>query len=112
MKSFLAAMAVLLVLPGAAFARLVDPPVKRSSHHASAPYVVPVQAYGTDVAAPDQQSPKPAPAPVHVAAPAPSFDWGTAAIGAASSLVLMTALLGVTLSVRRRQTRPPSVVTG
>jgi hypothetical protein len=40
--------------------------------------------------------------------PAPGFDWGTAAIGAATSLLLMTALLGVAVTVRRRH----SVITG
>ena len=102
MKSFLAVMAVLLVLPGAAFARLDEPPVGSSSLGPSPA----VQAPGTNVAAPDQQSPKIPPAPVHVSTPAPGFDWGTAAIGAATSLVLMSALLGVALTLRRR------VVTG
>ena len=61
-----------------------------------------------NVAAPDQQSPTIAPAPVHVVAPAPGFDWGTAAIGAATSLLLMTALFGIAVTVRRRH----SVITG
>jgi len=42
-------------------------------------------------------------------APASSgFDWGTAAIGAAISLLLMAALLGIAATVRRRHT----VITG
>jgi len=46
---------------------------------------------------------------VHVVAPASSgFDWGTAAIGAAISLLLMAALLGIAATVRRRHT----VITG
>jgi hypothetical protein len=98
MKSLLVVLAVLLLAPAAASARLIDPPAQS----------IPVQVRGTNVAAPDQQSPTVAPAPVHVAAPASSgFDWGTAAIGAATSLLLMTAFLGVALTVRRRH----SVIT-
>jgi len=126
MKSLFAVLAVLLVLPAAATATPIDGPVHSGStaappiavrgtnvaapdQQSSKPYVMPVEAFGTNVAAADQQSPKVAPAPVHVAAPASSgFDWGTAAIGAATSLLLMTALLGIAVTVRRRH----SVITG
>jgi hypothetical protein len=110
MKSLLAVLAVLLVLPTAAFARPNDA-LQQDLRNPDqrAPYVIPVQAFGTNVAAADQQSPKTAPAPVHVVAPASSgFDWGTAAIGAATSLLLMTALFGIAVTVRRRH----SVITG
>jgi hypothetical protein len=109
MKSVLAVLAVLLLAPAAASARPIDGPIPSLPHAAPAPapYVVPIKAYGTNVAAADQQSPKTAaPAPVHVAAASPGFDWGTAAIGAATSLVLLTALMGVAITVRRRQTVP------
>jgi hypothetical protein len=124
MKSVLTVLAVLLLVPAAASARPLDDGVPSSSlgvppelvapqqdlrnADQRAPSVVPVQVHGTDVAAADQQSPKVAPAPVHVSAPAPGFDWGTAAIGAAISLLLMTALLGIAVTVRRRHT----IITG
>jgi hypothetical protein len=123
MKSVLTVLAVLLLVPAAASAMPIDGPVTSGSlgappargtnvaapdQQSPKPYVVPSEAYGTNVAAPDQQSPTFAPAPVHVAAPAPGFDWGTAAIGAATSLLLMTALFGIAVTVRRRH----SVITG
>jgi len=118
MKPVLIVLAVLLLVPAAASARPVDrsgsPPVlaapRQDLRHPDrrAPYVAPFEIHGTNVAAPDQQSPKVASAPVHVAAPAPGFDWGTAAIGAATSLLLMTALFGIAVTVRRRH----SVITG
>jgi hypothetical protein len=117
MKSLLAVLAVLLLVPAAASAMPIGDPVPGSSPAPQqdlrnpdqrAPSVVPIQVHGTDVAAVAQQSPKVAPAPVHVSAPAPGFDWGTAAIGAAMSLVLMAALLGIAVTVRRRHT----VITG
>jgi hypothetical protein len=110
MKPVLAVLAVLLLVPAAASARPIDvTPITVHGTNVAAPdqqspKAIPVQVRGTNVAAPDQQSPNTAPAPVHVAAAAsPGFDWGTAAIGAATSLVLMTALFGVGLTVRRRQ---------
>jgi hypothetical protein len=104
MKSLLAVLAALLLIPAAASAMPIDGPVSRG---AAPVHAVPIQVRGTNVAAADQQSPKTAPAPVHVAAPAPGFDWGTAAIGAAFSLLLMTALLGIAVTVRRRHTVIP-----
>jgi hypothetical protein len=123
MKSLLAVLAVLLLAPAAASAMPIDGPVLSGSRGAppargtnvAAPdqqspkaFVVPVQVRGTNVAASDQQAPNTAPAPVHVAAAAPGFDWGTAAIGAATSLLLMTALFGIAVTLRRRH----SVITG
>jgi hypothetical protein len=110
MKPLLAVLAVLLLFPAAAAAAARPTDVSVAGGSLGAPPVlraVPVQIPGTNVAAVDQQSPKAAPG--HVAAPASSgFDWGTAAIGAAASLLLMTAFLGVAVTVRRRH----SVVTG
>jgi uncharacterized protein (TIGR03382 family) len=63
---------------------------------------------GTDVSAPDQQSPVSAsnPAPVVVSSPATSgFDWGDAGIGAAISVALLLALAGAA-GVRRRHSHP------
>jgi len=111
MKSLLAVLVVLLLVPAAASARPIDgvPQQDLRNPDQRAPAFVPVQIPGTNVAAVDQQSPKTAPPPVHVVAPASSgFDWGTAAIGAAISLLLMAALLGIAATVRRRHT----VITG
>ena len=121
MKPVLAVLAVLLLAPAAASAMPIEGPVSpgappmlsappRGARNLDLrpPYAIPVQVRGTNVAALDQRSPKTAPAPVHVAATSPGFDWGTAAIGAAISLLLMTALLGVAVTVRRRH----SVITG
>jgi hypothetical protein len=63
---------------------------------------------GTDVSAPDQQSPVSAshPAPVVVSSPSTSgFDWGDAAIGAAISVAALLALAGAA-GLRRRHSHP------
>jgi hypothetical protein len=72
--------------------------------------VEPVQARGTDVAAPDQQAP-PASSTIPVAVSnAAGFDWGAAGIGAAAGIAFLTAMLG-TVVLRRRHTRRPTVAT-
>jgi hypothetical protein len=102
-KPFLAILALALALPVSAFARPADvrndPQVTSGSLH--------VTVRGTDVSAPDQQSPIP-PASVHVTAPrGDGFDWASATIGAAVAIVLLAAMLGMTAMLRRR--RHPSV---
>jgi hypothetical protein len=73
--------------------------------------VAPVQARGTDVAAPDQQS-GPTPVTVAVVPHADGFDWSAAGIGAGAGVALLTGLLGTGFSLRRRQARRPSAVIG
>jgi hypothetical protein len=102
-KPFLAILALTLALPVSAFARPADvrhvPQVTSGSLH--------VTVSGTDVAAPDQQSPIP-PASVRVTAPrGDGFDWASASIGAAVAIVLLAVMLGMTAVLRRR--RHPSV---
>jgi hypothetical protein len=94
MKRLVILVAALLLMPASAFARLPD---QRPGHA-----TIPVQARGTNVAAVDQQSPR-APARVHapVVVSDPGFDWGPAAIGAATSAAVLIALLGAG-AVRRR----------
>ncbi len=134
MKFFLTVVAVMLALPTAAFARPADlrydPQVSSGSLGSSPALAAPgqdlrapdrraashiaVQAPGTDVAARDQQA-SPAPETLAVAASAPSassFDYGAAAIGAAAAIVLVITGFGLVLTMRRRHTRRPSVVTG
>src|SRR4051812_48296364 len=82
--------------------------VAASDQQAPKALVAPPRVGGTNVAASDQRAPNPAPAPVPAAAAAPGFDWGTAAIGAAPSLLLMTALFGIAVTLRRRH----SVISG
>jgi hypothetical protein len=125
MKSFLTtvAAAVMLVLPASALAIPTDlrteqavssgslaaaPAVTnqdmRSPDASEVPRIVSqVRPLGTDVSAPDQQSPMQRPAPVHVSLPtAPGFDWGSAFLGAAVSIGLVVLLTGAA-RLRRRQ---------
>ena len=134
MKPLFAVLALLLAMPASALAKPEDlrnsQPVRSGSLAASpalaspkqdlrapdqqAPrvQVAPVQARGTDVAAPDQQS-GPTPVTVPVAAPhADGFDWSAAGIGAAAGIVLLAGVLGTGFSLRRRQARPPSAAIG
>ncbi len=74
--------------------------------------VAPVPVRGTDVAAPDQQSPpRPVSVPVSVRH-ADGFDWNAAGIGAAAGIALLTSLVGTGFTRRRRQARRPSAATG
>ena len=131
MKPLFAVLAVLLVLPASALAKPVDPSQMRGGSLAASPelaspkqdlrapdqtgprvHVTAVQARGTDVAAPDQQS---GPTPVTVpagATDAEGFDWNAAAIGAATGIALLTALLSMGFTLRRRQARRPSAAIG
>ena len=135
MRTFITtALAIALVLPASALAvtpndeiraraphssLAVQPPASdqdlRSPDQQTPPGQRPVTALsrlftrGTDVAAPDQQTPiaavvtRPAPRPVA----GDGFDWGDAAIGAAGGLALLTIVagFGVAGSHRRRGTR-------
>jgi hypothetical protein len=120
-KPLLVILAVALALPVSAFARPADmrndPQVTSGSPGATVQRQdlrnsdrqglgvrqAPVQARGTDVAAPDQQSPIP-PASVRVTAPrGDGFDWASASIGAAVAIVLLAAMLGMTAVLRRRR---------
>jgi hypothetical protein len=113
MKRLIALTAALLIFPASAFAMPVDlrprnpldaPAQDLRSPDQRAPRsgAIKIQARGTDVAAVDQQSPQ-APARVHapVVVSDPGFDWGPAAIGAATSAAVLIALLGAA-AVRRR----------
>jgi hypothetical protein len=117
MKPFLAALAVLLVLPASALAMLPGTRGANPQVHSTSLAVAPTDplrvsvpshlpARGTDVAAIDQQSPKPRATTVYVSAPAaPSsqFDWGSAAIGAATGIAALALMLGATLALRRKR---------
>jgi hypothetical protein len=95
MKRLITLVVALSLMPASAFAMPLD---LRPHHQATK-----VQVRGTNVAAVDQQSPKtPARVRVPVTVSDPGFDWGTAAIGAATSAALMIALLGAG-AARRRQ---------
>jgi hypothetical protein len=130
MKPLFTVLALMLALPASALAKPDDlrnsQPVRSGSLAASpalaspkqdlrAPDrdpVAPVPVRGTDVAAPDQQSPRP---PVSVPVPVPhadGFDWNAAGIGAAAGIALLTGLLATGLTRRRRQARRPSAATG
>jgi MYXO-CTERM domain-containing protein len=123
MKRIIAVLAVLLVVPTTAFARLPDGPISnaqiRTGSLSGLPpqdlrnpdRAAPVQARGTDVAAWDQQSPKLFPASSRVVTPAhptSGFDWAAAAVGAG----IAALMLGAAGTLRRRHGRSPSVVTG
>lgn len=58
-------------------------------------------ASGTDVAAPDQQSPVSAPAPA-LASSGSDFDWSDAGIGAGAAICLAAASLAAATVMRRR----------
>lgn len=134
MKPLFAVLAVVLAVPASALAKPADPRDSsqvRGGSLAASPelaspkqdlrtpdqqgprvHVAPVQARGTDVAAPDQQS-GPTPVTVPVAAPhADGFDWSAAGIGAAAGIVLLAGVLGTGFTRRRRQARYPSAATG
>jgi hypothetical protein len=121
MKPFIAALAVVLLLPSGALAMVPGPgtvrPHARTSVlavHRTNDVAVPsrLPARGTDVAAVDQQSPNLPPALVYEgasAAKADAFDWGAAAIGAATGIAAAALMLGARVGLRRRHTRRPSV---
>ena len=127
MKPLFAILAVVLAMPASALAKPVDPSQVRGGSLAASPALTspkpdlrapdqvtpaPVQARGTDVAAPDQQS---GPTPVTVPAAAPhadGFDWSAAGIGAAAGIVLLAGVLGTGFSLRRRQARHPTAAIG
>ena len=134
MKPLFAVLAVMLAFPASALAEPADlrssqqvrsgslaasPALASPKQDLRAPdqqdprvHVAPVQARGTDVAAPDQQSPPP-PVSVPVAVRhADGFDWNAAGIGAAAGIALLTGLLGAAFTRRRRQARQPSAATG
>jgi hypothetical protein len=111
MKALILALLAVLTLPAAALARPADlryDQQVRSSSLGAAPGVqVPrhLPARGTDVAAPDQQSPiEPAgQAPVTVTPAADDFAWNDAAAGAAATLGVITLSLGGAAVAKRRR---------
>ena len=73
----------------------------------------PVNAPGTDVAAPDQQASTGAPDAVSAPEPAGGeFDWTDAGIGAAGAASLLAISLAGGIALRRRQQRDPSAIAG
>jgi hypothetical protein len=114
-KAVIAVLAVVLAIPAGALAR-TDPgqPIALGTDVAApdqqSPITLPprVPAVGTDVAAPDQQ------APVVAAAPAPSpvahadsgFDWSDAGMGALSAAFVVSASFGAAVFVRRHRPAP------
>jgi hypothetical protein len=122
LKSTVAAGALALAIPGAAFAMPASPNPDAPAANASGNVTA-----GTDVAAPDQQNPVlPETKPVQqqaptwptdpqvltrpVAASTPStsdFQWGDAGIGAGGALVVLLAGFGGVLAIRRRHVADP-----
>jgi hypothetical protein len=134
MRMFITALAVALVLPASALAVTANDEIRARAPHSSLAVQPPppgrdlraldqqapagkhpatslsrLFTRGTDVAAPDQQTPVAAVAPRPTPRPVAGdgFDWGDAAIGAAGSLALLTIVagFGVLGSHRRRGTR-------
>ena len=112
MKAIVAALAVTAALPAAASAHPTDlryDSQVRSSSLGAAPAVqVPkhLPAMGTDVAAPDQQSPiEPASRTPVPASPSASddFAWNDALAGAGATLGAFTLALGGAAVVKRRR---------
>jgi hypothetical protein len=109
MKPLIAVLAVLLVLPASALAKPMDARDDTritSSSLGAAPTSLRVPrhlpANGTDVAAPDQQSPKVAPgrAPVPVSASS-DFAWSDALVGAGAALGVVALALAGMVATRR-----------
>ena len=94
-------LAVAVALVALAFpAGSVAAPDERVRPPAVAPAIPPhLKAIGTDVAAPDQQSPIVPAQPESVSS---GFDWSDAGIGAGSAAVVLAASLAAGLTFRRR----------
>lgn len=103
MKTVIAVLAVVLALPAGALAR-TDPgqPKALGTDVAAPDQQSPIElprylaTRGTDVAAPDQQAPKVVPAADS------GFDWSDAGVGALTAVLVGSASLGAVLFVRRR----------
>jgi hypothetical protein len=110
-KTVIAVIAVVLAIPASALADPNPaPPSARGTDVAApdqqSPITLPpnVAAAGTDVAAPDQQAPIVAPAPVSVAPADSAFDWSDAGMGAITAA--FAASFGAAVFVRRRRPAP------
>jgi hypothetical protein len=128
MKVIIAVLAVALVLPASALAMPTssveqDPPgsnvtaigtdVAAPDQQSPATGASHLPAIGTDAAAADQQAPSFAPPPVRVVpveAPDSGFDATDAGMGAAGAAILMCVALGGAMTIRRR--RQPAAVAG
>jgi hypothetical protein len=127
MKVIIAVLAVALVLPASALAMPTssveqDPPgsnvtaigtdVAAPDQQSPATGASHLPAIGTDAAAADQQAPSFAPrvTVVPVEAPDSGFDAADAGMGAAGAAILMCVALGGAMTIRRR--RQPSAVAG
>ena len=107
MKRLIAVVALaIFAFPSGAVAMRIDAPRQDSP---PAPRVAPhLPALGTDVAAPDQQSPVVSSAPVPVAGGS-EFDWGDAGIGAGGALAVLALSLGSVVTLRRRVRRTAAI---
>jgi hypothetical protein len=114
-KAVIAVIAVVLAIPASALADPNPaPPSARGTDVAApdqqSPITLPpnVPAAGTDVAAPDQQAPAAAaaPAPAPVVHAESGFDWSDAGVGALTGVLIASAGLGAAVFVRRRQPAP------
>jgi hypothetical protein len=110
-KAAIAVLAVVLAIPAGALANPEPaPPSARGTDVAApdqqSPITLPpnVPAIGTDVAAPDQQAPIVASAPVSVAPADSGFDWSDAGMGAL--IAAFAASFGAAVFVRRRRPAP------
>jgi hypothetical protein len=108
-KAAIAVLAAVLAIPAGALADPSPaPPSARGTDVAApdqqSPIVVPghLTTHGTDVAAPDQQAPAVAPAPSAVAQADSGFDWSDAGVGALTVALIGSASLGAAAFVRRR----------
>ena len=110
MKRLLAVVALAVCAsPAGAIAEPIDPPRQDPPSVSSvAPHL---PATGTDVAAPDQQSPVVSSAPAPVSGGS-EFDWGDAGIGAGGGLAVLALSLGSIVTLRRRRIRRPAAIVG
>jgi hypothetical protein len=96
----LAAALVTLAFPAVSVAGPSEP-VRPANIPPGVPAQLPAHmpTIGTDVAAPDQQSPV---VPAQPAADDGGFDWSNAGIGAGGALVVLAGSLAAALTLRRR----------
>ena len=98
MKRLIAVVALAIFDPP----RQDPPPAPRVAPH--------LPAIGTDVAAPDQQSPVVSSAPVTVPVSGGSeFDWSDAGIGAGAALAVLALSFGSVVTIRRRVRRTAAI---
>jgi hypothetical protein len=107
-KAVIAVLAVVLAIPASALAHTDALGTDVAAPDQQSPIVSPqhLTARGTDVAAPDQQAPTVVSAPLPVAHADSGFDWSDAGVGAVTAVLIGSAALGAAVFVRRRHPSP------